>query len=107
MDKLKELLDIASAKEDKIGELIDKLLKAMDSFENQLSCYSCMQLLHDPCILTPCSHIICASCAKSESKCPQCNKAIKERLTTKETGQSTLKDLVQKYEYTKGLITNF
>jgi len=62
-----------------------------------------MDLLRDPIVLAPCSHVVCQKCAGESKKCPQCPKAIKERLGPCEM----ITDLVNKFEITKDALNTF
>lgn len=90
-------------KEEKVGELLKELNKVMTSFETQLSCSKCMNLLDEPTLLLPCAHIVCKKHSQ-DARCPQCSRAVKDRNPMTD---GNMKDLVSKYEYTKDLLETF
>lgn len=105
LEEINKKFDIAKMKESKVSDLVAELDHTMKSFENQLSCYKCMEVLSDPVLLVPCTHVICRGCAgdKQDNKCPQCSKTVKDR-----HGPSHLiKDIVDKFEVTRDAIQTF
>lgn len=92
-------MKIATLKEEKINGLLSKLDHVMASTENNLSCYSCMNLLQDPVIMVPCGHQLCKKCMQGNDTCMECDKKVKLTVPSKLIG-----DLVNKYQYKKDAI---
>ena len=63
-----------------------------------------MNLIQDPVILTPCTHVICKKCCGEKGdRCPQCQKQIKDK-----HGPSQLvRDITDKYQITKDALATF
>lgn len=102
LENIEQRIKIATLKEDKINSLLSKLDHVMQSTENNLSCYSCMNLLNDPVVLVPCSHTFCKKCIAGKSICMECEKPVKGQIPCKLLG-----DLVNKYEFKKDAIQIF
>ena len=62
-----------------------------------------MNLVSEPTVLAPCAHVLCATCAKADSKCPQCSRTIKDRMGPSEM----LADLVNKFQFSRDAINAF
>ncbi len=65
MGDIETRMKVAELKEEKINGLLNQLDQIMTSTENNLTCYSCMNMLSDPHILTPCGHAFCKKCVAS------------------------------------------
>ena len=78
LSEIQNKFDLALMKEQKVSDLLAELDHTMKSTENQLACYKCMNLLDDPVVLAPCSHIMCKKCVEpsKEKSCPQCQSKI-------------------------------
>ena len=101
LDDIKRKIDISEQKEKKVNDLLDELELTNKSTENQLSCYSCMNLMQSPVVLTPCAHVVCKDCSKV-NECPQCKKNVKMLLPC-----DLIRGLVDKFEVTKDAISTF
>ena len=54
-------------------------------------------------ILSPCAHVVCKKCFEANKKCPQCPKAVKDKLGPSDF----VAELVNKYEITRDAINTF
>ena len=102
MNDIETRIKVAELKEEKINGLLTQLDQIMTSTENNLTCYSCMNMFNDPQVLTPCGHAFCKKCVVSTDACPQCDKKIKEKAPIK-----LIADLVTKYVYKRDAINTF
>ena len=70
MNDIETRIKVAELKEEKINGLLTQLDQIMTSTENNLTCYSCMNMFNDPQVLTPCGHAFCKKCVASTDSCP-------------------------------------
>ena len=91
-------------KEEKINGLLAKLDHVMQSLENNLSCYLCLDLFKEPLTVVPCGHHFCAKCMKehSISVCPKCDRSVKGTLP-----EATLTEVINKYLFERNTIAAF
>ena len=102
MSDIETRIKVAELKEEKINGLLTQLDQIMTSTENNLKCYSCMNMFSDPQVLSPCGHAFCKKCVASVDSCPQCDKKFKEKAPVK-----LISDLVTKYVYQRDAISTF
>ena len=111
MQEIETRIKVAELKEEKINGLLNQLDQIMVSLlfiytiqkstESNLSCYTCMQMMTEPHIVTPCGHAFCKKCIPADT-CPQCDKKVKDKAPAK-----IIADLVTKYIYKRDAISTF
>lgn len=101
MQEIETRIKVAELKEEKINGLLNQLDQIMKSTESNLSCYTCMQMMTEPHMVTPCGHAFCKKCIPADT-CPQCDKKVKDKAPAK-----IIADLVTKYIYKRDAISTF
>ena len=112
MEEIETRIKVAELKEEKINGLLNQLDQIMvnlisyllilqTSTESNLSCYTCMSMMQEPHIVTPCGHAFCKKCIPSD-QCPQCDKKVKDKAPVE-----LIADLVTKYIYKRDAISTF
>ena len=103
LSAIEEKLKLCELKEAKIVDLLEALDTNMASTENQLSCYSCSNLLTEATVLVSCGHVLCKDCCQTNGKtCKQCQKQVKGYLEN-----ALISDLAAKFTINKDAIETF
>jgi DNA topoisomerase-1 len=72
---LTERLRVMTSKEEKLGAFVSKMKQINDSYETNLCCLICMQIVNKATLIYPCGHVFCDACVAPGTKsCGQCHK---------------------------------
>lgn len=103
MQEIDARIKVAETKEEKIFGLLNQLDQISKSEESNLSCYTCMNMLTNPTVMTPCGHVYCKNCiTPGLSECPQCEKRF-----TGTAPMKVLQDLCTKFVYKRDTLSTF